>query len=444
MFALKSIARFLLVTLALIASAFFLPPILWWPLTLAYWTYEFGVTALMIVSTGLVLKRRPPEPSAVESVSVIIAAHNEADCILATLASVAEQEGVNCEILVASDGSTDGMNALVVREFPAAQLLALPKVGKAAALNAALAVARHDLVITLDADTRLAPRALARLAAAFSDPCVHAAGGWIFVRNATQSGWLVRWQFLEYIKNCLWRNGLAHLGVLLQVSGAFAAFRTETLRRIGGFDRDNLTEDYEIIYRMHRHFHEHREPYRILNVPHAVAYTEAPETFGGLIHQRTRWFTGFLRTLWDYRAMIGNPRFGRLGALMLPIKSVDAILPIWGLFSALTLCAAVLHPHLQMFDHGPNLEWIFVAFFSKWLVDISISLLAWNWHRRLTGDLHPPISATLLGATILTETWFFAWFRQIAVIRAYGWFFRGVKEWKQTRWKTEAVQPVLP
>jgi len=441
MFARSTFALFLILGIALLVGAWWLPPLFWWPLTLAYWAYEFGVTGLMIVSTAF--SRRPPPVQAMDTpVSVLIAAHNEADCIAETLHSVLAQQKILCELLVASDGSTDGMNALVARDFPTVRLLDLPKAGKAAALNAALAVANHELVVTLDADTRLAPDALARLIAPFADPTVQAAGGWIFVRNATTAGWLARWQFIEYVKNCLWRNGLARMGVLLQVSGAFGAFRRATLRRLSGFATDSLTEDYEIIYRLHRDFRARREPIRILTVSNAVAYTDGPETMGGFIHQRTRWFAGFLRTLWDYRSLIGNPRFGLLGGLMLPIKTIDAILPLWGLFSWIALGAALAHPAIQMFPRVTNLEWIGVALILKWMTDVAVSALAWRWHLGLTDRLHQPVPAGQRWAAILTETWFFAWFRQIAVIRAYGWFFRGVKEWRQSRWKSAATQPV--
>lgn len=422
--------------ISLLAGAWWVSPQIWWPLTLAYWAYEFGVTGLLIGATAF--SRRPKSLGPMHKpVSVLIAAHNEVDCIADTLRSVLAQTGVKFEILVASDGSTDGMNALVTREFPSVRLLDLPKAGKAVALNAALAAASHEFVVTLDADTRLAPDALARLIDPFADPAVQAAGGWIFVRNVTTAGWLARWQFIEYVKNCLWRNGLARLGVLLQVSGAFGAFRTTTLRRVGGFATDSLTEDYEIIYRLHREFRLHRKPIRILTVSNAVAYTDGPETFGGFIHQRTRWFTGFLRTLWDYRALIGNPRCGLLGGLMLPIKTIDAILPIWSLLSWIALGAVLFSA-----DHSTaNLSWIAAALILKWGFDIALSTLAWHWHLGLTNRLHPPVPARIRWAAILTETWFFAWFRQIAVLRAYLWFLSGVKEWRQSRWKSAVNQP---
>ena len=423
---------------ALLLGPFLLPPTAWLPVTAAYWSYELLVTLLVLASTFLGLrkeKRRKSGPSSTSGerspVSILIAAHNEATCILKTLESISLLEGVECEVIVASDGSTDGMNELLEHRRDIT-LLKIPKVGKAAALNAALVIARHEIVVTLDADTRLEPHSVARLIEAFCEPEVQAAGGWVFVRNHGSS-WLTRWQFLEYVRNLLWRNGLAHLGVLLQVSGAFGAFRRETLQRLGGFDPGSLTEDYEIIYRIHHDFRSRGENYRILTRSDAIAYTEAPEGFRDFIAQRTRWFAGFIRTLWTYRGMVGNPAFGSLGILMLPIKTLDALLPLYGVLTWFALAAALIHPRWMMFGNQTNLILIITAFILKWFADMAVSGLAWQWHLEVTGKKESP-RRMLPWLTIASESWFFSWFRQSVVIGSYGMAFSKSADWKQRRW----------
>jgi cellulose synthase/poly-beta-1,6-N-acetylglucosamine synthase-like glycosyltransferase len=379
------------------------------------------------------------------AVSILIAAHNERDCIGETLASIDSQQDVEIEVIVASDGSTDGMEEMLELRRDIT-LLRLAKVGKAAALNAALKVARHEVVITLDADTRLEPDAVARLARAFHDPKVQAAGGWIFVRNS-DSGWLTQWQFLEYIRNLLWRNGLAHLGVLLQVSGAFGAFRRETLLRLGGFDSSSITEDYEIIYRIHRDFLERKEECRVVTCSDAIAHTEAPVRLQSFVAQRERWFAGFLRTLWGYRFMVGNPTYGPLGFLMLPIKVLDALLPLYALLTWSALVAVLLLPHESTHVGPIDGGWIALAFVTKWVFDIAMSILAWHWHHEATGStgatgstevgqmskLPPPWMA------ILSESWFFSWFRQLAVLGSYSRAFRKPDR-EKGRWSLPAKE----
>ena len=161
-------------------------------LSLGYFSYEMGVQGLLVGAAWRGLRRRwnqAPEAAPagdLPTLTVLIAAHNERSCIVDTLESVFAQEGGPMRVIVASDGSHDGMNELLIERYglqPAGDvaggtrhrgerlvLLALPKLGKGLVLNAALAEADGELVATLDADTRLAPGALAALAGVFRDP----------------------------------------------------------------------------------------------------------------------------------------------------------------------------------------------------------------------------------------------------------------------------------
>ena len=421
------------------------PAALFWT-TLLYFSYELGINFLLVTAAwfGWRARRRtaavPTEVPRPE-LAVLIAAHNERACIFDTLESVLAQDAAQ-EVIVASDGSIDGMNEALVERYdlrpdPAMEngwrggrllLLALPKLGKGGVLNAALAQTTAEVAATLDADTRLATGALAALADAFRDPAVASAGGFVYVRNAARGPWLVRYQYWEYVKNFMWRVGLAHLGVCLQVSGAFGAFRARTLREIGGFSGRSLVEDYEIIYRLHEQMRATGRDYRVEVVPGAVAYTDSPDTVPTFIHQRTRWFAGFLQTLWEYRRLVGNPRMGLLGGLMLPIKCVDAILPLWGSLSLAVLLAAALHGSAAWERAG------LLLFLARWVVDLALSGVMWTWHRRLFPERSHVLSGAALALHMATEGLIFNWFRQIAVLNAYGWFVRRVQRWHQPRW----------
>ncbi len=431
--------------------------------TIGYFTYELALNMLLVGAAWFGLRARRRRVSAglagvavvPPRLTVLIAAHNELSCIFETLESVFAQEGVTLRVIIASDGSTDGMNeALITRRSlarsdtdlsdPAAKglrwvaagpeslcLLALPKLGKGAVLNAALAETTDEIAVTLDADTRLAPGALASLAAPFTDPAVVAAGGFVYVRNAggAASSWLVRYQYWEYLKNFMWRIGLVHLGVCLQVSGAFGAFRTRVLRELGGFSGHSLVEDYEVIFRLHERLRARREDYRVEVAPGAVAYTEAPDTVPSFVHQRTRWFAGFLQTLWDYRRMVGDSRMGVVGLLMLPIKCVDAILPVWGFLSLVILAASIFGGTSHWQRLGLEL------YLGRWLVELTLSGIMWRWHRQLFPGREAKFGGPLLLLHIATEGLVFNWFRQVAVLNAYTWFFRRVQRWHQPRWE---------
>lgn len=442
--------------LGLIVSALALwrrePAALGW-ITFGYLGYEFGLSALFVAAAWFGKRRLANPPPAAGnlqpvSLSVLIAAHNERRCIVDTLASVFEQRGVNlAEVLVASDGSSDGMVAMLGERYanPASnhrlRVLDLPKVGKGGALNAALAEARGEVVVTLDADTRLAPGALAALADAFrDDPLVVSAGGFVYVRNARpeQGGtWITRYQFWEYVKNFIWRIGLAHMGVCLQVSGAFGAFRTSVLREeLGGFDAGSLVEDYEIIFRLHERFRRAGRAYRVAVVPGAAAFTEGPETVGAFIGQRTRWFAGFLQTLWAYRRLVGDGRMGAVGWFMLPIKCVDAVLPLWGFLSLGILLAAAVAGGASVWERAA-----LGVFAAKWAFDVSLSLMLWRWHARLFPDRGGVfLPRGRMAWCIVTESLLFNPFRQVAVLNAYGWFVRRTRRWHQARWTAACAE----
>jgi cellulose synthase/poly-beta-1,6-N-acetylglucosamine synthase-like glycosyltransferase len=385
------------------------------------------------------------------SVAVLIAAHNERLCILETLESLRTQGGVEFEVVVASDGSTDGMNALLIEHyglrrvpgdlvaftgepgFPL-RLLVLPKNGKGAALNAALARTTAEVVVTLDADTTLAPDALAAMAQAFNDGRVQAASGFVYIRNAASAGWLTRYQFTEYVKNFLWRIGLAHLGVNLQVSGAFGGLRAASVRRLGGFCVESLVEDYELLFRLHQRLLEKGQPYRVVTVPEAAAFTDGPARLSGFVHQRTRWFSGFLQTLWDYRGMILNRRYGRLGLAMLPVKSIDAALPFWGFTSLAILVGSLASGRTEL------RTWTLTLLGAKWVLDSALFTLMLLWHRRAFAARSGLLSFRFQLFCGCTESLGFNWLRQLAVLRAYGWFFRRFQGWEQARWVPDSPQ----
>ena len=96
------------------------PAALYWT-TLGYFSYELGLNVLLVTAAwfGLDAQRKVRTEAAEvhPALSVMIAAHNERGCIFDTLASVLSQTGVDLQVIVASDGSTDGMNKALISPF---------------------------------------------------------------------------------------------------------------------------------------------------------------------------------------------------------------------------------------------------------------------------------------------------------------------------------------
>ena len=136
---------------------------------LAFWSaaallaYGYVGFPALVVIRGL-LVRRPVRLAAIRpTVSVIVAARNESAVIAARLANLAAQDypADRLEIVVASDGSDDGTDEIVLeRGGSNVRLLALPNQGKIAALNAAAAAATGEILVFTDANTVFAPDAV--------------------------------------------------------------------------------------------------------------------------------------------------------------------------------------------------------------------------------------------------------------------------------------------
>lgn len=114
------------------------------------------------------------------------------------------------------------------------------------------------------------------------------------------------------------RVATAHLDSLTLISGAFSLFRRSVLIEVGGYRHDTIGEDLELMVRLHREMRDAGRPYEVEFVPEVVCWTEAPATWKGLRNQRARWQQGALETLIGHRAMLFNPRYGRIGLVMMP------------------------------------------------------------------------------------------------------------------------------
>jgi poly-beta-1,6-N-acetyl-D-glucosamine synthase len=112
-------------------------------------------------------------------VTVVVAARNEAARLPARIENLlaCEYPHDRLQIVVASDGSTDDTVAALAPFDGRAELLMLPPAGKASALNAAVARARHPILVFADARQRFGPDAIRRLVAHFDHPQIGAVSG---------------------------------------------------------------------------------------------------------------------------------------------------------------------------------------------------------------------------------------------------------------------------
>ncbi len=202
---------------------------------LLLWVYA-GYPAVV----ALVARLRPVHlavgPDA-RSITVAVAVHDEAGEIASRIADVLAQDGPSspiAEILVGSDGSTDGTDAVVeaiASAEPRVRLLALPRAGQTPTQHALFAAARGDIVVLTDAETRYAPGALARLCEPFADSRVGAATGRLEWRDeratATSRNEGLYWRYERRVRGLESRAGW-----LTAVTGAFLAVRRSAYRPV--------------------------------------------------------------------------------------------------------------------------------------------------------------------------------------------------------------------
>jgi cellulose synthase/poly-beta-1,6-N-acetylglucosamine synthase-like glycosyltransferase len=340
---------------ALFAQGFVRMGVAAWAVGLVYVLYDTALLLFVFRKTlGLrsvrVERSRDILPQADLTTTVIIAAYNEAPVLEATIEALRTQDSPPDQILIADDGSDDDTPAVLARLYgfttptlggiatsptvPNLRWLRLARGGKAVALNTAIMMIDSDIILTVDADTLLAPGALAAMRDAFAtEPALAAATGVLHpICGPSISGTLFQWfQTYEYVRNFLSRYAWMETNSLLLISGAFAGFRRDALVRIGGFDPDSLVEDYEVMHRIHRFSHDHDLGWHVRVVGGAQASTDSPGSLMPFLRQRRRWFAGFLQTQYWNRDMIGNRRFGALGTAMLPVKALDTVQPLYGL-----------------------------------------------------------------------------------------------------------------
>ncbi len=300
-----------------------------------------GVLAL--VHRFTIVKRTPPMPDPVTGplISVLIPCFNEEKVIESSVRRILASNWNRIEVLVLDDGSADHTAEVVRKAFadePRVTLIAFENGGKARALNRGLAKAQGDVVVALDADTLFPSDTLAKLARWFADPKVGAVAGNALVGN--RRNLITRWQALEYITaQNLERRALAALGAVTVVPGAVGAWRRAALEQLGGYPDDTLAEDQDLTIAMQR------AGWRIEFDPEARAYTEAPETVGGLLKQRFRWSFGTLQCIYKHRAALFDVKHPVLGFIALPqiwlfqivltaVAPLIDLAVIWSLISA--------------------------------------------------------------------------------------------------------------
>ncbi len=291
--------------------------------------------------------------------TVIIPAYNEEKTIIDTVRSALSLRYPLYEVIVVNDGSTDQTLEVlkahynikpVTRDYEnnlacspvkviyssadAPNLIIVDKEngGKSDALNAGINISRYPLFCNIDSDSLIDAESLLKVVDLFAkDWRIVAAGGTIRAANDCRikdgqvlgirlsSNFWVRFQIVEYMRAFLFgRAGWSTIGGLLILSGAFSVFRRKAVIDAGGYRRDTVGEDMELVLRIQRVMKNKNRAYRVVFLADPVCWTQVPEDYRSLHTQRRRWQRGLSESLFGNFEMFLNPRFGSVGLVSFP------------------------------------------------------------------------------------------------------------------------------
>src|SRR5438552_5302624 len=195
---------------------------------------------------------RPRESSVsasdlVMGLTVIIPAYNEAEFVGDTIRSVLAQTVPPDQIILVDDGSTDATGDVGRRAGITVIRPPRNSGSKAGAQTFALPWVRTKLVMAVDADTTLEPTAVERLMQTFAHRGVGAACGLVLPRRI-KSLW-ERGRFVEYLfAFTFYKQVQDYYRRPMISSGCFSMYRTDLMRRHGGWPGRTLAEDMDLTW----------------------------------------------------------------------------------------------------------------------------------------------------------------------------------------------------
>ncbi len=317
----------------------------------------------------------------VPPVSILVPCFNEEKTIVDNIESLLSIEYNEFEIVVINDGSNDNTLEKLIKAFElkkiespykraiftkdvkgiylSSNMLNLTVVdkengGKADALNTGVNICKYPLFTAIDADSILEKSSLLKVVRPFIDEPdrVVATGGIVRVVNGSKvkKGFIEEvglskkpiaiLQTVEYLRAFLFgRMGWSELNSLLIVSGAFGVFKKSIVLKVGGYTKDTIGEDMELIVKIHKYMKKEKKDYDIAFIPDPVCWTQAPEDLKSLKVQRIRWHRGLMDSLTNNKDMLFNRKYGAIGLLALPyywiVEMIGPIIEILGYISVI-------------------------------------------------------------------------------------------------------------
>ncbi len=240
------------------------------------------------------------------SVSIVIAAHNEIGSIEATIANklALDYPKEKLEIVVVSDGSNDGTDAVVqefAERFPGRVRLVRqePRLGKTAALNRVVPDLQSEIVIFSDANSLYERNAVRALVPNFADPQVGYVTGRMTYSNTDDCA-----NSRGCSKYSQYENGLrcheTRIGSVVGVDGGIDAVRRSLYVPMRQDQLPDLVLPLNVIV----------QGYRVVYEPEAQVTEPALAVSGDEYRMRVRVALRAFWALWELREVANPLRYG--------------------------------------------------------------------------------------------------------------------------------------
>jgi cellulose synthase/poly-beta-1,6-N-acetylglucosamine synthase-like glycosyltransferase len=297
--------------------------------------YVYAAYPVLVLLLGFLVRRGVRTEPIAPPVSILIAAHNEAACLRTTLENKLSLEypADNREIIVVSDGSSDGTDT-IGREFEARGVTFMrqePRQGKTAALNLAAGRAKGEVLVFSDANSIYARDALRNLVASFGDASVGYVTGRLVYTQSESVSPDQGTSFYMRVENAL-RLAETRLGSVVGVNGGIDAVRRSLYTPMRADQLPDFVLPLHVIER----------GYRVVYNPSATSFEPALRDRKDEYRMRVRVSLRALHGLADMVHVFDVRRFGLFSWQLLSHKLLRylAFIPLILLFCSSLLLAS--------------------------------------------------------------------------------------------------------
>jgi GT2 family glycosyltransferase len=276
-------------------------------------TWTYAVFPVLLLVRGRFVRRPYTVADISPSVTVVVAAHDEEAAIDARLRNLLalDYPPDRLQIVVASDGSSDRTVELARRHEPAVRVLDLPRIGKAAALGAAVAESHAEILVFTDANSAYDPDAVRTLVRPFADPSVGGvAGNQVYLppsgrREGSAAGERGYWD-----ADRIFKTAESDAGSVVSATGAIYAIRRELFSPVP----DDVTDDF------HETLAVVDAGRRFVFAPDAVAWEPVAPSGEAEFDRKVRVMVRGLRCVVRWRRLLDPRRTGFFAADLLTRK----------------------------------------------------------------------------------------------------------------------------